>query len=152
MYYKKSERGFTLIELLVVVAIIGMLSSVVLSSLNNARVKSRDARRLADLKQLQTALELVYDSTSPVEYPDALSTLATGDYISAVPTDPRTGSAYYYDNLTDANAACSVASGVCTNYVLGANLETTGHAALSTDADGTIGSVNCADPVYCLQP
>lgn len=59
---KASARGFTLIELLVVIAIIGMLSSVVLASLNSARAKSRDARRLADMKQIQIALELYYDT------------------------------------------------------------------------------------------
>lgn len=54
-------RGFTLIELLLVIAMIGLLSSVVLASLNSARIKARDARRLADAKQIQTALELAYD-------------------------------------------------------------------------------------------
>jgi prepilin-type N-terminal cleavage/methylation domain-containing protein len=53
-------RGFTLIELLVVIAIIGLLSSIVLASLNSARVKSRDARRLEDLKQMANAVQL-YD-------------------------------------------------------------------------------------------
>lgn len=55
------KKGFTLIELLVVVAIIGVLASVVLASLNTARVKGRDARRLADLKQIQTALEMYFN-------------------------------------------------------------------------------------------
>jgi len=142
-------RGFTLIELLVVIAIIGILSSVVLASLNGARKKGRDARRISDLKQVQLALEMYYDSNSS-EYPDASSSLAP-TYISSVPVDPQ-GGAYSYDNLTNAGAACSVASGVCTSYVLGATLEDSTHGALSSDIDGTVGSVSCADPVYCVQP
>lgn len=54
------KRGFTLIELLVVIAIIGILSSVVLASLSSARTKSRDARRMADLNQIRTAVELYH--------------------------------------------------------------------------------------------
>ena len=57
----KANKGFTLIELLVVIAIIGMLSSVVLASLNSARAKARDARRLADINQIQKAIDLYYD-------------------------------------------------------------------------------------------
>lgn len=52
--------GFTLIELLVVVSIIGLLASVVMTSLNSARAKARDARRRADTTQVRTALELYY--------------------------------------------------------------------------------------------
>ena len=62
MDIKKNNKGFTLIELLVVIAIIGILSSVVLASLNSARTKARDARRIADIKQIQLALELFYDA------------------------------------------------------------------------------------------
>lgn len=58
---KTNQKGFTLIELLVVIAIIGLLASVVLLSLNSARQKSRDAKRLADIRQVASALELYYN-------------------------------------------------------------------------------------------
>jgi|GEM_PF-481365 len=54
--------GFTLIELLVVISIIGLLSSIVLTSVNSARAKARDARRIADLGQIRLALELYFDT------------------------------------------------------------------------------------------
>jgi prepilin-type N-terminal cleavage/methylation domain-containing protein len=54
------RRGFTLIELLVVIAIIGILSATVMVSLNVARMKARDTRRVQDLTQIRTALELYF--------------------------------------------------------------------------------------------
>lgn len=54
----KDNRGFTLVELLVVISIIGLLSTLAVVALQGARVKSRDAKRVADIKQVQTALEL----------------------------------------------------------------------------------------------
>lgn len=56
-----NNKAFTLIELLVVVSIISLLSSIVMSSLNSARAKARDTRRIEDLRQIRTALELFYD-------------------------------------------------------------------------------------------
>jgi prepilin-type N-terminal cleavage/methylation domain-containing protein len=64
-----NTKGFTLIELLVVIAIIGVLSTVVLSSLNTARGRARDARRLSDIRTIQTALE-VYANDNGGRYPD----------------------------------------------------------------------------------
>lgn len=52
------KRGFTLIELLVVISIIGLLSSVVLSSVNSARAKARDAKRYSDVRQINNAIQL----------------------------------------------------------------------------------------------
>ena len=57
-----APQGFTLIELLVVIAIIGVLSAVVLASLNTARTKGNDAQRESNLKSIQTALELYYSA------------------------------------------------------------------------------------------
>jgi len=54
----KQKKGFTLVELLVVIAIIGLLSTLAVIALGSARSKARDARRISDIKQLQTALEL----------------------------------------------------------------------------------------------
>lgn len=56
----KKAKGFTLIELLVVIAIIGLLSTLAVVALNNARQKSRDAKRVSDVKQVSTALELYF--------------------------------------------------------------------------------------------
>lgn len=53
-------KGFTLIELLVVVSIIGMLSSVVLVSLNNTRQKAVDIKRFSEFKEIQKAVILYY--------------------------------------------------------------------------------------------
>lgn len=57
---KISKDGFTLIELLVVISIVGLLASTVLVAVNNAAMKSRDARRIADINQISKALELYY--------------------------------------------------------------------------------------------
>lgn len=117
---KQNQKGFTLIELLVVIAIIGLLASVVLLALNSARQKSRDAKRVADVRQVVSALELYYNDVN--SYPAALSSLATitnsGNqvYMGVVPTAP-----------TPQDGGCSLASNAyayipttapATNYAL----------------------------------
>jgi prepilin-type N-terminal cleavage/methylation domain-containing protein len=68
-----ARRGFTLIELLVVISIISLLSSVILTSVNDARQKARDSRRVADLIQMRTALELYYAANGKYPLPAGCS-------------------------------------------------------------------------------
>ncbi len=91
---KKTNKGFTLIELLVVIAIIGLLATLSVIALNNARERARDSRRVSDIKQIQTALELYFNAND--EYPivaskDDAHTLLTGeidDFLNPVPQNP----------------------------------------------------------------
>jgi prepilin-type N-terminal cleavage/methylation domain-containing protein len=105
------KKGFTLIELLVVVAIIGLLATMSIVALNSARARARDAKRVADIKQIQTALELYYNDKGV--YPDTITfggTLASSSivYMNNVPTAPTpadgtcsTGNTYAYAQTTD---------------------------------------------------
>ena len=87
------RKGFTLIELLVVVAIIGLLAAMSVIALNSARGKARDARRLGDVKQIQTALELYFNENS--FYPPTASVvpgqpIASGTvFMAKVPNNPK---------------------------------------------------------------
>ena len=106
MKTKAQNRGFTLVELLVVIAIIGLLACVIVVSVGSARAKSRDARRISDMKAIQTAIELYKDGNSGNAPGDTdvwatdLGTLVTSGYLGKLPTDPKTGYAqpYVYNN------------------------------------------------------
>ncbi len=73
-----ARRGFTLIELLVVIAIIGILSSVVLASLNTARNKGADAAIKSNLDNARAQAELYYDDHGGYGASNALCTAADG--------------------------------------------------------------------------
>lgn len=66
---RKNYSGFTLIELLVVISIIGLLSSIVLTSVNSARSKARNVREKSDVRQIITALELARNNSPSDKYP-----------------------------------------------------------------------------------
>ena len=116
------KKGFTLVELLVVIAIIGILSTLSVVSLNSARAKSRDARRLSDIKQIRTALDMYYDASSTYPTTSCTSTpLGTGNcacltsvgwtntsttnctgtiFMQKVPSDPLSSGAYTYTSTS----------------------------------------------------
>ena len=148
--FKNSKKGFTLIELLVVIAIIGILSSVVLASLNSARKKSRDARRVADIGQMKMALELVFDTAKAYPLLFDTANIVTPGYMPALPVDPLNAgtSVYTYCKISD------------TDYRLSALLEENTNAALSSDSDaaaatcvsGSVADVSGTDPYYNVKP
>ena len=93
--YGPRVKGFTLIELLIVIAIIGVLSSILMSSFIGVRERARDGRRKSDLSQIQAALEQY--RADQAQYPasgnGALgcgSTLVAGSstFMQKVPCDP----------------------------------------------------------------
>ncbi len=144
------KKGFTLIEMLIVITIIALLASMILVGMGGARAKARDSRRIADLHNVQNALELYYAKNG--SYPvgtynsstnwDTFRTTLTGAGIGVnqVPKDPLDNTTYYYRY-----------GGTATDYVLGAQLEQ-GDVALNDDIDGTVNSIDCTDPVYCIRP
>ena len=131
------NRGFTLIELLVVVAIIGLLSSIVMASLNSARMKARDAKRLSDMHQMQIALDLYYNtfgsypnsdnagcggwdsSGTPEGAPSFITPLVSNNFLSNLSdsTINDTCGNYAYYRYGAGNSNCDISKGAY--YVLG---------------------------------
>ncbi len=165
----RKQKGFTLIELLVVIAIIGLLSTLAVVALNNARQKARDAKRVADVKQMQTALELYYNDQN--EYPKNISAGVLGQgsysclgtngfqaaggctgtvYMGQVPTNPKpwgdgSGAAKCLDNATSAYSYDSPSDGTTyrITYCLGAN---TGGVDAGYQTACSTGIAGCSDP------
>lgn len=122
------QKGFTLIELLVVISIIGLLSSVVLASLNSSRTKARDTRRISDIHQIGLAIRLYIDTNGTCPNPGgyasswmiapnantrwtALETLLAS-YIPKLATDPinNTGDPWF-DNGYSYGYMCNTSTG-----------------------------------------
>jgi prepilin-type N-terminal cleavage/methylation domain-containing protein len=107
---KKTKLGFTLIELLVVISIIGILAAVIFANVGEGGAQARDTERQADLRNLQSALELYktrhdrypegcrgpnqwsWQSGVGVECPSETQYIEglAPEFISALPTDPKT--------------------------------------------------------------
>lgn len=110
---KINFRGFTLIELLVVVMVIGVLATLLMTNYVAVRARSRDAERKADLRQIQSALELYRSDigTYPGSLPNCGNSLTGGGvtYMQKIPCDPENTDYYYsgaYSNTAYTLAAC----------------------------------------------
>lgn len=140
------KGGFTLIELLVVIAIIGILSAVVMSNFSVTKSKSRDAKRISDIAQIQLTLELYFDRCNA--YPSVLTLsgdtscangVTLGTFITTIPTN--FGSTYSYTRINGTS-----------DYILMVPLESD-NTVLSDDLDGSnVNGVNCDDRNYCVKP
>ena len=142
-------KGFTLVELLVVIAIIGMLASIITVSLSSARAKSRDARRIADLKTIEVSLRLYYTDNGMYPkniYGTGASAPDSGlapSYLPRVPTDPnQSGSCTGWEAACYRYTAYRSGTGALCNsgippviYHIGAILEDASNSYLSQDLD-----------------
>lgn len=94
MFRKKilQLKAFTLVEIMVVIAIIGILSTLIMVSLDNTKMTARNTRRLADIKQLQLALKLYYNDVGsfPASITPGSPIAANGvSYLLRVPANPK---------------------------------------------------------------
>jgi prepilin-type N-terminal cleavage/methylation domain-containing protein len=146
------QLGFSMVELLVVILIIGIIAAIATVTYERSRIQSRDARRLADVREIFHALEIYYTnmedyppdcsdggysggcdlSSEPVTGVDVDSS-ADGDFVSflmpnfigTVPTDPINDAEhnYFYATFVEYPAG----SGVTYSYLIGSRLENEGN-------------------------
>lgn len=173
----KTKKGFTLVEMLMVVFVIAILAGMILPRLTQAPVRARDARRISDLHNIQSMLELYFSiyAAYPLAsgnnaqgggtWEDFANVLKNSIKTSRVPDDPKPGSHYFYCVPSDASE-----SSPPQDYILGAVLETPSPADdpnLKNDIDGDITGYTCTNdsglisltcedssevPVYCVGP
>lgn len=136
--HKNRSQGFTLIELLVVIAIIGILSAVVLASLNTARTKGQDAAIQSDLSTIQVQAEIYYGSTAGGNTYGTAGTACSG---------AGTGGVFLETTIAKAITALEIANGAgtatCGNsttaYAISSPLATSGTTYWCVDSTGFAG-------------
>lgn len=137
--YKKLS-GFTLVELLIVIAILAVLTSVLMVNFEQARKKTRDARRISDLKSIQNGLEqyrVVAGAYPAGTYPPS-GTFTNGQAVTEYfpngwPTDPRTSTATTYEYIKSTWSAAA--------YQICTDLEANGTSWTGLISDQCVGNL-----------
>jgi len=173
MFYKtlNNKSAFTLIELLVVIAIIGVLSTLAIVALGNARTKARDTKRLADIKQISTALELYFSDSGT--YPTIITpgqSIKSSDglttYMANIPSNPTprndgacSNSDYNYSiNSTNNSFSVSTCLGSTSNNISAGIIAASPQGVFScgqniTDRDGyTYSTVQVGSQCWMKKP
>ncbi|MCX6703124.1 MAG: type II secretion system protein [Candidatus Zambryskibacteria bacterium] len=144
----KFKKGFTLIELLVVIAIIGILSSVVLASLNTARAKGANAAVKSNLNNLRAQTEIVYDDNNG-SYLSPNSVCANPQVVAAMAAAATAGGGTAGAATNDCNVAAGAwaaysvlrsAEGTFTTWCVDSTGASKGQTAANVTTLGTTGT------------
>lgn len=135
------NKGFTLIELLVVISIIGILSSIVLTSLNTARDKARDAAIQATVSSTRSEAEIYYSGSDSNGYAGLCDEDGIQNLLASIenqlPPDTNT------DNLCESNSSTfaiyAPLNSVESNYCVDSN----GFAGIGNIAGSDSGGWSC---------
>lgn len=155
----KNKYGFTLLELMIIIVILGVLAALISGNFITSLKKGRDARRKADLQQIQKALEMYYEDNK--EYPEAggedgeLDITASGTlchpegcdtktYMYKIPIESKTGCQYLYVHEDSDGEGYSLYSTIENNQDVGQGIKLDGSSQDPNGySDKTCGTCKC---------